>query len=201
MSYPIRFPEPDVFRVDPKAKQKLMEEELKKKIAEQMSLIELSKSRSITQKFIPSIMSFSKSSGVESLAVGSGNSDGETLIYYESVPGNFIGFLQSMSLSPVGGVPGTWFRVLVDDEPIDGFTGSNGKIEISVGTFVNPRPLIPPIVIYDDLKVYAGNTTTASWTAGFSCEGIHVQKPPIFDKQSPIVSISTLRDLVRFQGK
>lgn len=196
----IRYPDPQVFRVDPDARRRGVEEELKRVINEQVAIEALKNSDIILNEFIPRIHTFSKTHAAETLAVGSGDSLGETLIYHERVPKGFIGFLESLALTPLGGIPGTWYRVLIDGEIIDGFSGSDGKIERAIGTFVEPRPLVPPIVIYKSLKVYAGNTTSASWTAGFSCEGIHVQKPPLFNIQDPLVNATVLRDFVRSQG-
>ena len=115
-------------------------------------------------------------------------------------PDRFVSFLESFALTPLGGIPGTWYRMLIDGEPIDGYTGADGKIVRAIGTFLEPRAVIPPITFYESLRIYAGNTTNASWTAGFSTEGIHVQQPPFFDPKNPLVSVATIEKFVRSQA-
>jgi len=191
----IRYSDPQIFRIDPAAIRSATEKEMKRVIEEQMIIEKLKNSNLIKQEFIPMINTFSKTHAAETLSAN----NGETLIFYEKVPEGFIGFLESIALTPLGAIPGTWYRVLVDGETLDGYSSSNGRIIRAIGTFVEPRPLVPPIVVYKSLKVYAGNTTSSSWSAGFSCEGVHVQKPQIFNKQNPIVDVSTIRDFVRYQ--
>ena len=196
----IRYPDPGVFRIDPNARKKGAQKELQRLISEQLSIETLKNSNLIRQNFIPMIYTFSKTHAAESLAVGSGDSLGESLIFYERVPERFIGFLESIALTPLGTIPGTWYKILIDGETLDGYSNANGKIERAIGTFVEPRPLIPPIVVYESIKVYAGNTTAASWSAGFSCEGIHVQKPKIIGIKDPLVTANVLKDFVRSQS-